>query len=253
MGFIQASIKNVLNTTKEIRKASGKIAISGAKRMGNLLENGATFFKKIAERYEQSDTATPTEPQTPPTPASVAMETPPVTEATPASVAMETPPVTEATPASVAVETPPVTEATPEPVAVETPPVTEATPASVAMETPPVAEATPEPVAVETPPVTEATPEPVEAETATTIAEQVLDEETPAAELNENSLIVYRAIQDAFNQNGETPSQGKIADMTGFSKSTISRHVGLLEEGGYIKRADDKTRKISFTDKKLEA
>ncbi|MFZ4828005.1 MAG: MarR family transcriptional regulator [Phototrophicaceae bacterium] len=238
MGFIQASIKNVLNTTKEIRKASGKIAISGAKRMGNLLENGATFFKKIAERYEQSDTATPTEPQTPPTPASVAMETPPVTEATPASVAMETPPVTEATPASVAVETPPVTEATP---------------ASVAMETPPVTEATPEPVAVETPPVTEATPEPVEAETATTIAEQVLDEETPAAELNENSLIVYRAIQDAFNQNGETPSQGKIADMTGFSKSTISRHVGLLEEGGYIKRADDKTRKISFTDKKLEA
>ena len=163
MSFFQSIIKNVLTLTKGVRKTAEKVAVAGAKTAGTTLERGATFFKNIAERYE---------------------------EASPAPVAEAVTAVEEASPA-------------------------------------PVAE-------------------------AVTAVEEVTRTEASDG-LNENTVAVYRAIMEGFNQNGETPSQGKLAEMTGFSKSTVSRHVGLLEEGGYIKRADDKSRKIILTDKKLSA
>ena len=180
MSFIQSIIKNALKIPTGVRNVAGQVAKSGAKTTGAILENGATFFKKIAERYEQAN----------------------------------------ASPAPAKTDTPSTPEATPTPVDAETPNTPETLPTSTAVEATPPAE--------------------------------IVEKAAPQGELNENTLMVYRAIEEAFNQNGETPSQGKIADLTGFSKSTISRHVGLLELGGYIKRADDKTRKIILTDKKLE-
>ena len=178
MSFFQSIIKNVLTLTKGVRKTAEKVAVAGAKTAGTTLERGATFFKNIAERYE---------------------------EASPAPVAEAVTAVEEASPAPVAEAVTAVEEASPAPVA-----------------------------------------------EAVTAVEEVTRTEASDG-LNENTVAVYRAIMEGFNQNGETPSQGKLAEMTGFSKSTVSRHVGLLEEGGYIKRADDKSRKIILTDKKLSA
>ena len=193
MSFFQSIIKNVLTLTKGVRKTAEKVAVAGAKTAGTTLERGATFFKNIAERYE---------------------------EASPAPVAEAVTAVEEASPAPVAEAVTAVEEASPAPVAEAVTAVEEASPA-------PVAE-------------------------AVTAVEEVTRTEASDG-LNENTVAVYRAIMEGFNQNGETPSQGKLAEMTGFSKSTVSRHVGLLEEGGYIKRADDKSRKIILTDKKLSA